>query len=457
MPGAENAVEPRRDWGPDGADDADHDRAIAITGIGLIGPFGPGPEAMVAALAAGRSAIRALTVLDSSRYRFRWAAEIPDFDPTLFLGARGLRYFDRTALLLSTAARLAVEASQGALERYDDSEVGLAVGATYGSTDSIVRFDRDVLTLGPRLVIPMQFPNMVMNAPAGRAAILCALRGPNATIGNGEASGIDALEFARMLLLTGQAKAMIAGGVHALTDEVYHACERRHLLFEGPETGTEPSEIPGPFDRARAGSVLGEAAALLVLEEVGAAVARQATIHGLLSGYGTAFAMGGPDDTDARQAAAVRAMTMALASARLSPSDISAVFVQANGSPVGDRIEAQALSEVFGSGVSRTPFIAIKASVGDCLEASGVLQIIAALGSMARRELPPALRAPDLDPAWPFDCVTEGPRLFQGGHCLVNCFSRDGVASSVVIGRWPSPEMETELTAHSASRTRVGA
>lgn len=431
--------------------------AVAITGIGVISPFGTGPEALVRALAARRSAIRELTVLDAARYRWRWAAEISDFDPAAFLGARGLRYFDRTALLLSTAARLAVQAGQGVLEAYDGTEVGLAAGATYGSTDSIVRFDRDVLTLGPRLVSPMQFPNMVMNAPAGRAAILCALRGPNATIGNGEASGIDALEFARMLLLTGQAKAMLAGGVHALTDEVYHACERRHFLFDGPGTWSEACGVPGPFDRARAGAVLGEAAALLVLEDVEAAVARDATIHGLLSGYGTAFAAGRPDDIEVRQEAAVHAMTAALAEAEISSSEVSAVFAQANGTRAGDRIEAQALSEVFGSAMSHTPLVAIKASVGECLEASGVLQVIAALGALTTGELPPAPRTPELDPAWAFDVVSDGPRSFQGDHCLVNAVSRDGVASSVVISRWPGAAADQALTAHSASRTGRGA
>lgn len=439
-------------------DDVDESRLVAITGIGVISPFGPGPDALAAALAARRSAIRALTVLDASRYRLRWAAEISDFDPTVFLGPRGLRYFDRTALLVSTAARLAVEAGQGVLDSYGHDDVGLAVGATYGSTDSIVRFDRDALTLGLRLVSPMQFPNMVMNAPAGRAAILCALRGPNATIGTGEAAGIDALQFARMLLITGQARAMIAGGVHALTDEVYYACERRHLLFDGLEALSEPGGIPGPFDQSRAGMVLGEAAALLVLEEARAAAARGATVHGVLSGYGSAFTRSRrDDDAEARQEAAARAMTIALGDAGLAPSDISAVFVQANGSRVGDVVEAQALCQVFGSRIPEIPLVAIKANVGDCLEASGALQIIAALDAVRRQELPPVPRTPDVDPAWSFDWVSDGPRPFRGDHCLVNAFSHDGVASSVVISRWSDAPLAAALSAPSGSRAHRGA
>jgi 3-oxoacyl-[acyl-carrier-protein] synthase II len=410
---------------------------IAITGIGLLSPFGIGMDIFVDALATRQCAIRELTVLDASRHRWRWAAEMSDFDPTPFLGSRGLRYFDRTALLLSSAARLAVDASRDVLEAYDRTEVGLAAGTTYGSTDSIARFDRDILTLGPRLVSPMQFPNMVMNAPAGRAAILCGLRGPNATIGTGEASGIDALEIARTLVLTGQARAMLAGGVHALTEEVYHACERRGLLFAGEGAWSDLNGIPGPFDRARAGAVLGEAAALLVLERVEAAAERAVPVLGVLSGYGTAFAVGGPHDVPTRQAAAADAMAAALADAGLSPANVGAVFVHANGTRLGDRIEAQALVAVFGPRLARTPLVTIKGSVGECLEAAGVLQVVAALGALDRQELPVAFRTPDLEPEWASHCVIDRPRPFAGDHCLVNAVSREGVASSVVISRAP--------------------
>ena len=167
---------------------------IVVSGVGVISALGAGREAFWHSLVAGASGLRPLSLFAAGAGGL--AGEIAEFSPGPFIGTKGIRHFDRTALLLACAAKLALEDAgvrSGAADTPRDDRIGIAVGSTFGSIGSIAAFDTEALREGPSYVNPMEFPNTVLNAPASRVSILLGVTGPNATISTGEASGLDAL------------------------------------------------------------------------------------------------------------------------------------------------------------------------------------------------------------------------------------------------------------------------
>src|SRR4030095_16240948 len=255
-----------------------------------------------------------------------------EFSPAPFIGTKGVRHHDRTALLLACAAKLALEDAgiPGTEPRVRDDQSGIAVGSTYGSIGSIAAFDLEALREGPSYVNPMEFPNTVLNAPASRVSILLGVTGPNATISTGETSALEALGYATDFLRLGRAGAMLAGGAFGLGEDVY-----RGFGGTGALSGTRGGEeLCAPFDRRRNGLVLGEGSCLLFLEPLPRARARGARIYGEITGYGNGFRPRGADPI----ANGRRVIRAALAGLPRVPS---CVFGGANSTATGDRLRAR--------------------------------------------------------------------------------------------------------------------
>ena len=222
----------------------------------------------------------------SPNIKAKKAGEIADFDPKEYLGKKGIRHIDRTSLLVSSAAKLAMEDANITHETYDADELGIVIGSTYGSIDSISSFDLEGLQEGPTFVNPMDFPNTVLNAPASRVSIFCNATGLNSTISTGTASGLDAIIYASDFLRLGRGKAVLAGGVHGLTPDIFWGAYSSGIL-SGSSDGDV--EISAPFDKRRNGFVIGEASALLVIERLDDALERNAKIYAEIKGYGCTF------------------------------------------------------------------------------------------------------------------------------------------------------------------------
>src|SRR5882724_5067728 len=324
---------------------------IVITGIGIISPIGTGKDLFWQNLIGGVSGFRPITLFDTESYRTKTAGEITDFDPKLYLGSKGLRYFDRVSLLITSAAKLAVQ--DGNLEGvYQPDDLGAVIGSTFGSINSISSFDLEALREGPNYVSPMDFPNTVLNAPAARVAIQFEMKGLNSTISNGETSSLDAMQYAADFLRLNRVKALLVGGAYALTPDTYWGFYRSEAL-SGSREGDD--EFCAPFENRHNGIILGEGAAVLVLESEGDARKRGAHIYGVVSGYGSVFNPNPSDDDSEWITAGTRAVRQALDDANLQPGEISLVLSGANSSPQTDRSQAAALLEVFGPLISFLP------------------------------------------------------------------------------------------------------
>jgi 3-oxoacyl-(acyl-carrier-protein) synthase len=247
----------------------------------------------------------------------------------------------------------------------------------------------------------------------------------NTTLSNGQTSGLDAIQYAAQFIRLGRAETVLAGAVEELSVDTFRACLSGRLLA-GSRTGTFEEMLP--FDARRSGFVLGEGAAVLVLESLEHALARNASIWAELTGYGSSFS----PSPQTRLDAATKAMERALERARLRSSDVGAVFANANGSVVGDRIEGQALN----AALPGRPVTSIKPVVGESYSAAGAIQSAAALLALRQQVLPgtagfdrPDRRCADL-PVLPD--TTEA----KISSVMVNAFGRTGNHSSMVFSNY---------------------
>lgn len=406
---------------------------IVITGVSVISSIGSSKEVFWNNLINGVSGIKPVTLFDVSKYSSKHAGEIPDFDAKVYLGQKGIRHIDRTSLLASSATVLAIKDANLENNTYSGDELGIVIGSTYGSIDSISSFDFQSLREGANYVNPMDFPNTVLNAPASRASIFCKATGLNTTISNGVTSSVDAIIYASDFLRMGRVKAVVAGGVHGLTHDIFWGAHNSKIL-SGSKDGT--LEICAPFDKRRNGMVIGEAAALVILETLEDAIRRNAHIYAEIKGYGTAFDPKMVTTKGYQIDGGKRAIVGAINDASLTLSDISYISANAYSGVYGDARETRVIKEVFGMRANLIPVTAMKSMTGECYDASGAMQTIAASMSINTHTIPPTINCKEYDPECDLDCVANIARVLPVKNILINTFSRLGNNSSLIISKY---------------------
>ncbi|OQZ02266.1 MAG: hypothetical protein B6D34_11515 [Candidatus Brocadia sp. UTAMX1] len=406
---------------------------IVVTGISVISPVGSNKEVFWKNLTNGVSGIKPVTLFDVSKFKSKLAGEISNFDAKSYLGQKGIRHIDRTSLLVSSATILAIKDANLENNTYGGDELGIVVGSTYGSIDSISSFDFQSLREGPNYVNPMDFPNTVLNAPASRASIFCKATGLNTTISNGITSSIDAIIYASDFLRMGRVKAVIAGGVHGLTHDIFWGAHNSQILSGSKGGGLE---ISAPFDKRRNGMIIGEAAALVILETLEDALKRNAPIYAEIKGYGTAFDPKMAISKDHQVDGNKRAMVNAIHDANLTLNDVSYISANAYSGIYGDAMETKVIKEVFGMRANLIPVSAIKSMTGECYDASGALQAIAAIMSISTNTVPPTINYEEWDPDCDLDYVANTSRVLPVKNVLINTFSRLGNNSSLIISKY---------------------
>jgi len=375
---------------------------VVITGAGVVSSLGHSPAELHDALCAGRRVVPVPARFAEAGV-VRASVTAVDLDGLeSSLGGRSLRALDRTGRLVTLAVGGALDSSSWSATYRGELEVGLIVGTMFCSLHSISEFDRRGLVAGPQFVSPLDFPNTVLNAAAGQAAIFHGLRGINATIAAGEASGLQAIAFATDLIRWGRALALVAGGADELSYEASLAFEREGYLAPSPQ-------CDAPLNGGH-GVVLSEGACFLSLAnrralKVGSPIL--ATVKG--TGASVACA-GGIEDLSRAIAHAIR---VALCDARVRPPAIDVLSLSRSGRAKTDEAESAAIRAVFGS--DPVPAFAIKSMVGETLGASGALQVVEVVEAMRDGRVPETDRV---------NC----PRL-----ALINSVSAAGNCCSVVI------------------------
>lgn len=404
-------------------------RRVVITGCGVVSSLGDSASQIHEALCQGRSGLAEIELFDTSALSCNTGGEIRGFDPKDYLGKKNFRPLDRTCRLVTTAASLALEDSGWDAETRTGQEIGLVLGTMYCSVKTIAEFDRRAMEAGPIYASPLDFANSVINAAAGQAAIWHDLRGINSTIATGQTSGLRAISYAAGLIAAGRADVILAGGAEELCFESFLGFERSGTMCSTAD-GAAPRPIP--FDADRNGFVLGEGAALLVLESAEIAERRGRSALAYVKGSGVAFDPArGQNETTAFEATE-RAMRLAFEDARIDSDEIGAASASANGGGF-DELEARALAEVFGSRAERLPVTAIKSSLGETLGSSGGLQAVAALETIRTGDLPGVRGLERLESDFPLPQVGADARRIDSRTVLLNSVGFDGHRCALVM------------------------
>ena len=408
-------------------------RRVVITGVGAVTPIGTAADGLWEGLVARRSAVRTLSRFDPAPFRSKIAAEIPDFRPQDFLEAKRAKRLDRFSQLAVTCARLALADARLDPAREDPDRVGAMMGSALGGVAFAESQVGNYLREGPRGLDASLALAVFPGAASCNIAIEFGFTGPNATNAMSCASGTIAVGDGFRAIRDGYADVMAAGGSEAplapLTFAAFSNIRAMSTRNDDPGTASRP------FDADRDGFVMGEGAAVMILEERGRALARGAPMYGEIVGYGCtndAHHMTAPRP-DGRQAA--RAMVLALADGDVSAGEIEYVNAHGSSTPLNDSTETLAIKQVFGAHAYRLAVSGTKGYYGHALGASGAIEIAICALSLARGWLPPTLNLSQPDPACDLDCLPREGRTAQPGAILTNSFGFGGINATLVLRR----------------------
>jgi 3-oxoacyl-[acyl-carrier-protein] synthase II len=413
-------------------------RRVWITGIGVITPIGIGVDRFRAGLRAGRSPVRRIDRFDASAFRSQVAAQIDDFDPLDFMDARTARQLDRFSQFGLAAGKLALQDARlvpGRDGSADRERIGIYLGSALGGIAYAEAQHERYLAKGIRSVSPTLALAVFGGAAPANLGIALDVRGPILSTANSCASGGVALGEALDAIRSGQIDAAIAGGAEVpLSPLAFGAFDIIRALSSG--SNDAPERAARPFDAARDGFVMGEAAALLVLEASDVASRRGAIPYAELMGYGAtsdAYHMVQPR-ADGREAA--RAATIALDDAGVSPAEIDYVNAHASSTPIGDVAEARAIVRALGERAATVPVSGTKALYGHPLGASGAIE--AGIAALAIRDgWAPAtvnLSNPDAETAELLPGLLRAGREGVYGRVLSTSFGFGGLNAALVLG-----------------------
>lgn len=408
-------------------------RRVVVTGIGAITPIGLSREGLWTGLRAQRSAVGPVTRFDPSPFRSHLAAEINDFVPTDHLDERRSRRFDRFAQFSVVASRMAIEDANLSMEREDRDRVGAMMGSALGGVAYAEEQMGRYLTGGLRAVDATLALAVFGGASSCNIAIEFGVYGPNSTNAMSCASGTIAVGDAFRSIRDNYADVMICGGAEAPLSTL---CYGAFSLIRAMSTrNDDPSTASRPFDRDRDGFVMGEGAAVLILEERDRAVARGARIYAEMLGYGMTndgHHMTAPRP-DGSQAA--RAMRLALSDAHVTADEIGYVNAHGSSTPLNDPTETLAVKQVLGDHAYRVPVSGTKGYYGHALGASGAIEAAICALALERSWLPPTVNLASPDPACDLDYMAGAGRVAEPETIISNSFGFGGINASLVMRR----------------------
>ena len=408
-------------------------RRVVITGLGLVSPLGNDVESSWQALVDGESGAAEITAFDHADYGVHFACELKDFDPTDWIDRKRARRMDRFAQIILASARQA-EQDSGITIAGQEELIGASIATGIGGLKSFQDCYDVLKERGPDRVNPFSIPSIIPNMGAGWVSIELGTQGPLMSECTACAASNMAIGDAADAIRLGRADVMFAGGTEApITPVGIAGFDAMRALSRRND---DPVAASRPFDAERDGLVMGEAGAVLVLEELEIARERGAKIYGELVGYGVssdAAHMTEPDPTGENPA---RAMRMALADAGVDPSEVGYVNAHATSTPLGDASETKVIKRALGEenapkiGVSST-----KGATGHCLGAAGAVEAIFTTLAVYDSKLPPTINYETPDPDCDLDYIPNESRDADVGVAVSNSFGFGGHNACVVVKR----------------------
>ena len=408
-------------------------RRVVITGIGINSPVGIGLDANWQNITAGKSGISRIEGFDTTGMPASIAGQIHDFDPEVWIDKKNCRKMDRF-IQLGMAAGLDAMADSG-LEITENNahRVGVHIGAGIGGLTTIEKQAQTLFERGPRRISPFYIPSSIINMISGNLSISLGAKGPNLAIVTACATGTHSIGDAGRLIEYGDADVMFAGGAESsITPTAMAGFGNARTLSTRND---DPQAASRPWDTGRDGFVMGEGAAVMVLEELEHAQKRGAKIYAELAGFGLsgdAYHMTSPvPDGDG----AARCMENAMRNAGVNPDQVDYINAHGTSTPLGDVAETQAMKKAMGTHSSKVAVSSTKSMTGHLLGAAGAIEAVYATLALKYQVAPPTINLNEPDPDCDLDYVPGSARDMKIDVAMSNSFGFGGTNGTLIMKR----------------------
>jgi 3-oxoacyl-[acyl-carrier-protein] synthase II len=409
-------------------------KRVVVTGLGAITPIGNTLTEYWDGLMAGRNGIGPITLFDASRHDCRFAGEVKNYDPLLYLDRKEAKRMDRFAQFAVSASKQAIADANLTINDLNAEQIGVLIGTGIGGLKVLEDQQEVYLTKGPDRCSPFMIPMMIANMAAGLTAIHLGAKGPNSCSVTACAAGSNAIGDAFRLIQQGYAQAMICGGTEAAVTPLslagFAACKALSTRND------DPTHASRPFDQDRDGFVMGEGVGVLVLESLEHAISRGARIYGEIIGYGMtcdAYHMTSPVPGGE---GAARAISLALKDASITPDQVSYINAHGTSTPANDSTETAAIKKALGQHAHKVAISSTKSMTGHLLGGSGGIEAVATVMAIANDRVPPTINLQNPDPDCDLDYIPHTSREHTVNVALSNSFGFGGHNVTLVFKKF---------------------
>lgn len=412
---------------------ADNSRRVVITGMGMVSPLGLSVETTWDGLINGRNGIEYLTLFDASPLETRFGGEVKGFEPTDFINRKDARRMDRFAQLAVAAARQAVDDAGLDIEKQGE-EIGVIIGSGIGGLGTLFEQTKIFIEKGPNKITPFLIPMMIADMGAAQVSIALGLKGPNFCTTSACSSGSDAIGTAYESVKQGRADVMLAGGTECGMNQLAFAAF--NALNALSTDNDDPHHASRPFDAGRTGFVMSEGAAVVILEELDTALARNADIIAEVIGYGAsgdAFHITQPIESGE---GAARAMNMAISRAGIKPDEIDYINAHGTSTQLNDKMETNAIKTVLGDHAYKVAVSSTKSMLGHLIGAAGATEAAVCALAIKNGIIPPTINYTTPDPDCDLDYVPNTARKADVRTTLSNSFGFGGHNSVLILRQY---------------------
>lgn len=410
-------------------------RRVVVTGVGAISPIGITVSEMWEALISGKSGVDYITLFDPEPFETKFAAEVKDFDPADYVNRKEARRMDRFAQFAVAASLQAVAAAGLTINGNGSAEeTGVIIGNSVCGLNEISLQMPVLNNSGPHRISPILAPTMTGDSPSVHVSLILGAKGPSYSPSSACSSSSDSIGQAYRMVQYGDAELMIAGGTEAPLIPICLAAFNAARALS--TKNSKPEYACRPFDAERDGFVLGEGAAVMILEELNHAIERGAPILAEIIGYSAnsdAFHITQPSPNGE---GATKALNLALKRAEIKPEDVDYINPHGSGTILNDKTETHAIKNAFGERAYSIPISANKSMTGHLLGASGAMEGIVCIQAINQGMIPPTINLNNPDPECDLDYVPNEARKVEVNTAVSNSFGFGGHNSVLVFRKY---------------------
>ena len=409
-------------------------KRVVITGLGCVTPVGNGKEEFWNNIKSGVCGIDTVTRFDASNFQTQMAGEVKNFNAEDYINKKEVKRLDRFTQYAVASAKMAVEDANLDLDAINKERMGVIIGTGIGGVATIEEQHTILLNKGNKRVSPFFVPMMIGNMAAGQVSIFLGAKGPNTNVCTACASGTHSIGDAFKVIQRGDASVMVAGGSEApITALAFSGfCNMKAMSTRNDD----PKTASRPFDKDRDGFVMGEGAGILILEELEHALNRNAKIYAEVVGYGAtadAYHMTTPAEGGE---GATRAIKIALEDGNVPLDEVDYINAHGTSTPYNDRLETQAIKNVFGDKAYDLCVSSTKSMTGHLLGASGAIEAVVCAMSIKDNFIPPTINVQEVDEELDLDYVLDTGKEREVRYALSNSLGFGGHNATIVLKKY---------------------